>query len=107
MTTTLFSTLAITGRISLWNLDCPGGMIRCHNLVTYQGADIIAALLAGQADRRIAAIWFEYTNAGGPASIAPGRADTAASVIAAAFSTAGSSLWLRALKVKLKYLFSE
>ena len=79
-----FSTLGIHGRIELWLPEHPGEIRRIRNLVTYQGADVIAALLSGQADHRIAAIWFEYSNAGSPTPITAGRADTKASVFAAA-----------------------
>lgn len=75
---------SIIGRLKLWFPDRPGEVLRLKNLVTYQGADVIAGALAGLLDYRLGAIWFEYSNAGGPAPITAARADTAASVQAAA-----------------------
>jgi hypothetical protein len=76
--------LSIIGRIKLWLPERPQEVLNLKNLVTYQGSDVIAGLLAGKPDYRIAGIWFEYSNAVGPSPVAPGRADTAASVAAAA-----------------------
>lgn len=84
MNDSFLTDLGIIGRIKLWDPADPSRVLEIRNLVTKQGADVIAGLLAGQADYRIAAIWFEYSNAVGPAAIAPARADTAASVMAAA-----------------------
>lgn len=72
--------------VRVWSLDRPDDVVVGTNLVTYQGADIVAALLAGKDEYRIARMWFEYDN-GGPASPSPARADTAASVIAEAVAT--------------------
>lgn len=79
----LLSVLTIRGRVKLWDPTVEGGPITVCNLVTKQGADVISGLLAGQADYRIAAIWFEYANAA-PAPVTPSTADTAASVMAEA-----------------------
>ena len=72
--------------VRVWSTDRPDEVVEGHNLVTYQGADIVAALLAGNAAYRIARMWFEYDN-GGPAVPVPGRGDDAASVIAEAVAT--------------------
>ena len=84
MISTPFSALSIRGRVKLWFPDRPGEVLELRNLVTYQGADVIAGALAGLPDYRLAAIWFEYCNDVAPAAITPSRADTAASVQAEA-----------------------
>ncbi|HPS76601.1 MAG TPA: hypothetical protein PLS53_00435 [Thermoanaerobaculaceae bacterium] len=84
MITSRLDANSIIGRLKLWFPDRPGEVLELRNLVTYQGADVIAGALAGLADYRLSAIWFEYSNAGSPAPITPARADTAASVQAEA-----------------------
>lgn len=79
-----FPLSAFRSRVRVWTVDDPAGGVVGENLVTYQGADIIARLLAGQANYRIARFWFEFENSSTPTTPSPGRADTAQSVRAEA-----------------------
>lgn len=71
------------GTVRVWNLEAPLKGVVGSNLVVYTGADIVANLLAGNANYRLARFWFEFTN-GTPALPVPARTDTAASVLAGA-----------------------
>jgi hypothetical protein len=73
-------------QVRVWCPEDPNGGGTGLNLVTYQGADIVAKLLSGDARFRLARMWFEFDNAG-PASPTPSRDDTSASVRAAAVGT--------------------
>ena len=56
-----------------------GDTVEAHNLVTYNGGDIIAQLLAGNDEYRISHMYFAFENtAGSPAPAAAARTDTAA-----------------------------
>ncbi len=83
------SSLDLTGfrsQVRVWCPDDPGNGVIGLNLVTYQGADIVSHLLAGDFNFRLSRMWFEFDNAG-PASPTPARSDTSASVRAAAVGT--------------------
>jgi hypothetical protein len=86
MINSYLSLAAFRSRVRVWTPERPEDVVEGCNLVTYQGADIVARLLAGQGNYRIARMWFEFDN-GGPAVPLPARADTAASVIAATTGT--------------------
>ena len=73
-----------SSRVRVWCPENPDHVVEGKNLITYQGADIVARLLAGRPEYRIARMWFEYDNAGGSLGLSPGRGDTAASVAALA-----------------------
>ena len=56
-------------------------VVEGKNLVTYQGGDILASLLAGDMRYRISHIYFEFENTPGiPGAAAANRTDTGASV---------------------------
>lgn len=57
-----------------------GDEVHSHNLVVYNGGDIIAQLLAGNDEYRISHMYFAYENtAGTPSPAAAARTDTATS----------------------------
>jgi hypothetical protein len=66
--------------VRVWCPENPSKSVVGKNLVTYQGADIVAHLLAGDARYRLARMWFEFDNSG-PAHPTAARADTAATVL--------------------------
>lgn len=68
----------LTGRVVVWNTI--GDVVRATNLVVYTGGDIIAQLLAGNAEYRISHMYFGFENTSGtPVFAPPDRSDTAAS----------------------------
>lgn len=71
----------LRGYVRVWNEL--GQTVESHNLVVYTGADIIAALLAGQTGYNLSHMYFGYENtAGVPAPPAAARTDTVATFVA-------------------------
>lgn len=67
----------LTGYVRVWNEA--GDVVEGRNLVVYTGGDIIAQVLAGNAEYRISHMYFGFENtAGAPVFAAPARSDTVA-----------------------------
>lgn len=65
----------LRGYVEVRNED--GVIVRAKNLVVYTGGDILAKLLGGQPEYRIANMYFAYENtAGAPVPPVPVRTDT-------------------------------
>jgi len=77
MNDTIFLKKFLSGRVRVWNED--GLSVESENLVVYTGGDIIAQLLAGNAEYQISHFYFGYENtAGTPTGPAVARTDTVA-----------------------------